>query len=153
VASQLGITRDRLASYEAERAPLRFEVAARFCRQFIISERWLATGKGPIQQLLLLNQTQEFSKVPPGALFSDAYDLYLKTWAERRSEAIGDKVFALDIFGPGLWPDRLLFKNLFALVLDEWLSKIPEELQQRLLIELYNVGARVVREHGKPSIK
>jgi transcriptional regulator with XRE-family HTH domain len=44
-ATQVGINRQRLASYEEKRAPLRYDLALRFCRQFIISEEWLATGK------------------------------------------------------------------------------------------------------------
>ncbi len=44
-AAQIGLERSTLANYEACRTPLRFEVALRFCRQFIISEEWLATGR------------------------------------------------------------------------------------------------------------
>lgn len=43
-AGQLSITRDRLASYEDCRAPLRCDLALRMCRHFFISELWLATG-------------------------------------------------------------------------------------------------------------
>lgn len=44
-AARLGLDRSTLANYEAGRSALRFEMALRFCREFIISEEWLATGK------------------------------------------------------------------------------------------------------------
>jgi transcriptional regulator with XRE-family HTH domain len=45
LSAEVGITRQRLASYEEGRAPLRCDLALRICRQFIISEEWLATGR------------------------------------------------------------------------------------------------------------
>src|SRR4051794_16855259 len=51
-ARQVGITRQRLASYEEMRAPLRADLALRICRQFILSEHWLATGEGGMRQCL-----------------------------------------------------------------------------------------------------
>lgn len=43
-SGQIGITRDRLASYEDGRTPLRCDVALKACRHFFISEFWLAYG-------------------------------------------------------------------------------------------------------------
>jgi len=43
-ANQIGITRDRLATYEDGRTPLRCDVALKACRHFFISEFWLASG-------------------------------------------------------------------------------------------------------------
>lgn len=45
VARQLVLERTTLQNYEYCRTPLRFEIALKFCRQFIVSEEWLATGK------------------------------------------------------------------------------------------------------------
>ena len=45
VALQIGLGAGTLLNYEHCRTPLRFNVALRFCRQFIVSEEWLATGK------------------------------------------------------------------------------------------------------------
>lgn len=45
VARQLGLERATLQNYERCRTPIRFEIALRFCRQFIVSEEWLATGR------------------------------------------------------------------------------------------------------------
>ena len=44
-AKEIGLDRSTLANYETGRTPLPFEPALRFCRQFIISEEWLATGR------------------------------------------------------------------------------------------------------------
>lgn len=44
-AEQVGLDRSTLANYESCRTPLRYDIALRFCRQFIISEEWLATGR------------------------------------------------------------------------------------------------------------
>ena len=44
-ARQINLDRTTLANYETGRTPLRYEIALRFCRQFIICEEWLATGR------------------------------------------------------------------------------------------------------------
>jgi transcriptional regulator with XRE-family HTH domain len=43
-AEAIDITRERLATYEDGRAPVRFDIALRACRYWCISEFWLATG-------------------------------------------------------------------------------------------------------------
>jgi transcriptional regulator with XRE-family HTH domain len=45
-AAELGISRDRLASIEYHRSPLRYSVAIAMCRAFDLSALWLATGNG-----------------------------------------------------------------------------------------------------------
>lgn len=99
VAQQLNIQRTTLQNYEHCRTPLKFETALRFCRQFIISEEWLATGKyaacwaaaprhnvksGPgkehIEIKIFRRQCVDLLSEPaalhirPGSLFADAYD-------------------------------------------------------------------------------
>lgn len=44
-AREMDLDRARMANYETGRTPLRFEIAMQFCRQFVISEEWLATGR------------------------------------------------------------------------------------------------------------
>jgi transcriptional regulator with XRE-family HTH domain len=44
----IGLTRDRLASYEYARAPIRWGVGHRICSAFLLSQRWLAEGKLPV---------------------------------------------------------------------------------------------------------
>lgn len=43
-AAQIGISRERLASYEDARAPLRLDCGLSICRHFLVSEKWLADG-------------------------------------------------------------------------------------------------------------
>jgi transcriptional regulator with XRE-family HTH domain len=96
LAELIGVPRDRLSTYEKCRAPLRFEIGLRICRQLIISEEWLATGatvaldklagKGDLKVLRervfkrqcydLLSEPIALA-VPPGTLFSEAYERYL----------------------------------------------------------------------------
>jgi transcriptional regulator with XRE-family HTH domain len=80
-ARELGITRDRLASYEYGRAPLRFDIAARVCTRFHANPAFLANNWLPQRMALstsLINQPD----VPPQMLFSEAYDRFLKRCVE-----------------------------------------------------------------------
>jgi len=94
-ALQISITRDRQASYEDARAPLRCDIALRACRHFFISELWLATGS--VNGVALKKQERaDFSNldarltmalaveslslsVAPGATFAAAFDQHLKS--------------------------------------------------------------------------
>lgn len=100
-ARQIGLERSTLLNYEHCRTPLRFEIALRFCRQFIVSEEWLATGRhdachaeGPrhgmavgsglemasFDKLIFFRQCVDLLSDPrslhiaPGTLFGEAYD-------------------------------------------------------------------------------
>ena len=46
LAERIGITKSRLASYEDARGCLRCGIALDICHNLMVSERWLATGKG-----------------------------------------------------------------------------------------------------------
>ena len=98
-ARQIGLERSTFLNYEHCRTPLRFEIALRFCRQFIISEEWLATGRFDAAHeqakregiplgsgIKFFNETVLFRQcvdllsepavlhLPPGALYSVVYD-------------------------------------------------------------------------------
>ncbi len=91
---QISITRDRLASYEDGRAVLRCNVALRLCRQFFVSEFWLATGSANEKQaqsrrkidfsLLEARLTMALAvepaalACPPGYSFADGFDPFLR---------------------------------------------------------------------------
>lgn len=99
LARLIGIPRDRLSTYEKCRAPIRFDVGLRICRQLIISEEWLATGATRIfdriarvrlraaeltkfrpvfqRQCFDLQSDPVALAVPPGTLFSEAFDKFL----------------------------------------------------------------------------
>lgn len=103
-AKQTGLERTTLVNYELGRTPVRYEVALQFCRQFIISEEWLATGafeachavaraKGissaigakDLERGVYLRQCVDLLSdpaclhIPRGTLFSVAYDERLAT--------------------------------------------------------------------------
>lgn len=116
-AAQINQDRSTLANYETARTPLRWEVALRFCRQFIISEEWLATGRFGLAQNAVKNKIEtDFSaekwlrfgeqismrqcmdlfseditiRLKPGALFSEAFETVLK---ERYAELVSNNAF------------------------------------------------------------
>ena len=101
-ARQIGLERSTLANYETGRTPLRWDVALRFCRQFIICEEWLATGRFDachisaeahgisgkngweiLDQEILIRQCVDLLSdsatihLRPGMLFSEAYSAVL----------------------------------------------------------------------------
>jgi len=102
VARQLNMQRTTLQNYEHCRTPLRFETALRFCRQFIVSEEWLATGKyaacwaaaprhgvkagtgkEDLEKFIFRRQCVDLLSepaslhIPSGTLFREAYDSML----------------------------------------------------------------------------
>lgn len=103
LASLIGIPRDRLSTYEKGRSPIKFDLGLRICRQLIVSEEWLATGatrimeaaarrhlpgsRTGIEALSWIFQRQSYDLlsepvslgIPPGTLFSDAFDNHLAT--------------------------------------------------------------------------
>jgi transcriptional regulator with XRE-family HTH domain len=107
LAVHLGIPRDRLATYEKGRAPIKFDMGLRICRDLIISEEWLATGRFArmekvakevlpesrvgIEKLgwIFLRQCYDLLSepitlgIPPGTRFSDAFDRYLAPTYEK----------------------------------------------------------------------
>jgi transcriptional regulator with XRE-family HTH domain len=93
-AGQISISRDRLASYEDGRAVLRCDVALRVCRQFFVSEFWLATGAANEEQFKAQRRI-DFSDLdarltmalavepaalacPPGYSFADGFEPFLR---------------------------------------------------------------------------
>lgn len=111
LAAIVKVPRDRLSSYEKCRTPLRCDLALRICRQLIISEEWLATGQTEIMDSAardklvgassglaalkpffrrrcvdLLSDPQSLS-VPPGTLFSEAFDKVLAITFRRYAES------------------------------------------------------------------
>lgn len=102
-ARQIGLKRSTLLNYELGLTPLRFEVALRFCRQFIVSEEWLATGRceachkaspdisinrktdtPDIDRKIFFRQTMDLLSepaslhLPNGMSFAEAYDTVLR---------------------------------------------------------------------------
>lgn len=147
-AKQLKITRERLLTYEQLRAPLRSELALRFCRQFIVSEEWLATGKNrALEQIgsekgfnpgadwsaleaIFFRQCMDlFSdpvahSVPPGALFSAAYDDLL---AKRYSELATEFFYTPRIVLGDTEDEPQVAFNLLSSLVERWLKLLSAE--------------------------
>lgn len=101
-AGQVGIERSALVNYELGRTPLRYDIGLRICRQLIVSEEWLATGRydacraaavgmgfpkdkdwKAIEDGVFFRQCVDLLSegialhIMPGTLFSDAYEQHL----------------------------------------------------------------------------
>jgi len=131
-AGQISISRDRLASYEDGRAMLHCDVALRVCRQFFISELWLATGAANEKQLAARRKVP-FSDMdarltmalavepaalacPPGYSFADGFDPFLRqAHARLASEQNGfPRIKPLPSDGPEY------FKNALDCMMEFW---------------------------------
>jgi len=131
-AGQISISRDRLASYEDGRAVLRCDVALRVCRQFFVSEFWLATGAANEQQLeaqrkvpfsdldarltMALAVESAALACPPGYSFADGFDPYLRQpYARLAAEQHGfPRIKPLPSDGPEY------FRNALDCMMDFW---------------------------------
>ena len=137
-AAEVGINRQRLASYEEGRAALRFDLALRICRQFIISEKWLATGKGDMR--LVMDLTGEGLHVPADSSFGKAYDGYLAQRYEAIYRQQGESLrINLKAGDP-----RTFYKNLLLMLLDRWRSMLSPEEMTTLFSYLVNMGLDIV---------
>jgi hypothetical protein len=75
-ASEMDISRDRLASVEYARTPLRFADGYRLCMVFDINPEWLANGAGEMRSSLLTPNLPLPEGFPAKAMFTRIYDLY-----------------------------------------------------------------------------
>ena len=138
-----GITKASLAGYELGRVPLRFEVALRLCRHWIIGEEWLATGRGDaffaaagrqlhvedtpaarkIFEPIVMRQCEDLLSepvslhVPPGISF---YDAYVRYFAPVYQELVSDFLLLPRIKFTG-HPEPVLSARLVSALLERWL--------------------------------
>ena len=136
-AQQVGITRQALASYEEARAPLRYELALKICRQFIISEKWLATGKGEPRQMLDLGAEPLPSSINVGTRFSEVYDKFLFQLYDRIEKVNGPgvRIVARD----GETHDYIA--NLLTYCMSLWDGHLPQDALRVLYALLLKTGA------------
>ena len=76
-AKELGITRERLASYEYAKAPIVYELGRLICNRLNVNQRWLAEGRPPMRHCIDVSPHAE-ALFPVRILFSEAYDKHLK---------------------------------------------------------------------------
>jgi DNA-binding XRE family transcriptional regulator len=158
-AQQIGIGRERLASYEDGRVSLRWEIALRLCRQFFISELWLARGitapDGPVTKFgegesrmmvgLLLDSVVQ--RLRPGQRFDDAFDQVL--YAEyvklrlRNQLSPAPLVIASD--------NAEYIQNAFNCKTANWKYSLPWQVRDRFIIDLLKAGAVLFRELNRKA--
>jgi len=167
-AEGVGIRRERLASYEDARVPLRWEIALRLCRRFFISEEWLATGLphydregghptapfpaeldfGKQVRFGVARATQMLSVRPivqtlkPGMLFSEAFDRHLAKEFE--------KLLMCAYAGPSLVvlqtdsPEYLQYA--LGCMAGYWIAMLDDAVRQRFLQDVLGAGAILFTE-------
>jgi len=148
-ARQIGIEKGTLANLEYGRAPLRYELGLRFCRNLVISGEWLATGEfnalGEVAitknvkpdketgwkslETIFKRQAVDLLSEPichqirPGTLFSDAYDQFLAT---RYAELVKESFYTPRIiFTEDDKPD--LGVNLLKVFIERWMKILSNE--------------------------
>lgn len=137
-AKELGISREKLASYEYGRAPVRIEVALRIGMQFNINQRWLATGKEPREPYFEVDSSV-VEAIPVRTLFSEAYKLHFEELVEWRFEDItkllGTSITSLDpederlySFSPMGMPAKDALKHWISRIVMFDVEQLPESL-------------------------
>ena len=149
----IGIKKERLASYESGRVPIPWEIALLICRQFFVSEHWLATGGGKamgipgkrlrfsnsiVRATLISPSNPVLKSLPSGLAFSAAYDLALlkEYWQEAGRSA---RTFSSLDFSELDSPDRL--KRDMDWRLSFWRSMLPRESWGLYYMGLMKCGA------------
>ena len=153
-AEGVSISKDRLASYEQCRAPLRVELALRLCRRWVISEEWLATGEfaafeetarkrgaippgkhdlGPLRSMAVRQCVDLFSdglwqSAAPGSLFSGVYDSLL---SDQYRKLVGQFFYVPRIVFHDDRPEPELATTLLLAYSDRW-SKLIENESHRV---------------------
>jgi len=160
-ATELGITKDRLASYEYARAPIRFPLGRMVCERFNFNQRWFATGRSPSRHYIDVHEYFE-KQIPARMLFSEAYEQFLSEHIERELECLAEtfhcsveeldpKIHRIGVTWPagaphdyGLYHARLLDLNL-----ERW----PVAVQKQIFRTLNAVLDEFVRSElsGKTS--
>jgi transcriptional regulator with XRE-family HTH domain len=148
-ADAIGIDRGSLTNYEYLKSPLRYQVALRFCRNLIVSEEWLATGKHAALERIsrklfgasdredwrafdkiffrqcvdLLAEPAVLHSIRPGSLFSAAYDEVLAP----RFAALAEKFFYTPRIVLSEHPEPDLALNFTDALVQRWLFLLENE--------------------------
>lgn len=84
LAEKLGVNRERIASYEQGRAPLRWDLAIIFCAKMDVNELWLFNGVGLMHGAVKPNVGELLFKVPISLPFSRVFEEHLSEPIIRR---------------------------------------------------------------------
>lgn len=90
LALRLGISSDRLASYEFGRVPLPWGIGSRICELFNVSQAWLLTGEAPARSMYLQPPEELKASASSRSLFSEVCQKFLtqkrRQWAASEAE-------------------------------------------------------------------
>ncbi len=139
---QVGMTRERIASYEAARAPLRYDLALKICRQFIISEKWLAIGKGDKRSCMDLTTENPSDLVRIDMPFGAAYDAYFGALYEKYCRE-NKGLLRLSIHENEHYS---YIENLFLYLLHLWKGRLRTGEFRRFLSYLIELGVAIMTE-------
>lgn len=142
-AAQIGVSRASLANLELRRNPLSVQVGLRVCRQFVISERWLATGAGDMRQHLDFPVILRHEMIPFAMPFSEAYDKYMAAAAEEFTAK-----------NPGKWfrmtydkSENLSFLlNVLSYEFTKFYGEVPQLARSALLMRMEDAAANLITE-------
>ncbi|MGP8197988.1 MAG: helix-turn-helix domain-containing protein [Limisphaerales bacterium] len=151
-AERIGIKRVRLASYEAGRVPLRWEIALRACQRFLISECWLATGRDRLadsktpapfgntvaRAVMFQPADPVFERLKPGDWFSHAYDSELSLAYWKRLATSARAYRKASFASEPSDPERVRALTEWALTL--WFSMIPVSRRKRFCAAITKAG-------------
>ena len=154
-ASQLSITRDRVASYEDGRTPCRCDVGIRVCRQFFVNEYWLAWGSlSPQAQeagvkvdfadlearlTVALAAEQVGLTLPPGTSFGVGFGKYLLPYYLRLAAKQGK--FPRIVLLPNDGPEYL--QNAMACMFQFWRADLSPEDWNTFFMALIDTGNNI----------
>jgi DNA-binding XRE family transcriptional regulator len=135
-AQQIDITRAKLANFENFKTPLPCDLALKICHQFIIGEKWLATGQGPMRMFINLTDFVEnpsLYRMP----FGEAYDTGLAKWADDQTDQM-ETIGATHTFSKpssGNVND-LFYKNYCNMIIDNWIDELRNQGKQEVFGEV-----------------
>jgi len=141
-AKQVGIAKKRLASYEEKRVALRYDLGLRICRQFFISEKWLATGSGDWRRLMDLSSEPAVNRVELDSSYSDAWTKNLEDMYGQLGQYEYEFGFR---FVPHGAENDLFIANLFDRLSLIWMQRLDDAHRGQFLTQLMDFGAYVLR--------
>lgn len=155
-AKELDVSRERLASYEYARAPVRYWLARKLCMCFGINQRWLALGKLPMRPYIDLDQSLD-GGIHPRMLFSAAFDDVIGQPVERQlklveevygapADSLDDAIF-VNLPATGMMSGKALGYALSHVIQTD-LVRLPQHLKEEYFNELRKVGARFLKENS-----
>jgi transcriptional regulator with XRE-family HTH domain len=136
-AAECGIDSGRLASYEAGRVPLTYEIAWRVVNIFGMSAEWLATGEGDLFSRRPLPRPDKLS-VSQNALFSDVYD---RISADLKSSKLNEP--------PDILERRAMFEMALYGFAEKWSKRVPDSKISHFLICIGSLDNEVEDNYPK----